>query len=317
MMKNRIMEYFIPGFKSLAWVMAATVLCVAVSCRREPIYTQVDKVEVRFDFDLSEADTAMHIKPTKPSLIKVMFYNSDTHDAVSQMYYTPTGGKVSGLLPGSYDVVAYGYTCEYTEISGEKNFNTLRAYTSELSMDTDTLGTVIRMPDHMLAGRKMKVEIPYMSEVDTTIVIRPKMKTILDSYTLQIDSLKGLENVTSVDVYLTGHAQSNMLGTGERSENDVTLHLTCGVDMDRYCLFTKFNTFGKIAGKLGKAFLRIVVTGRGGAVYNFSEDITEQYNNPSHRLKLWFHGEIKPREEGGFDPVVDEWDHEIIDVPLS
>lgn len=287
------------------------------SCKRLPLYDMVDNVEIRFDFDLSENDPAMHKKPSMPSLMKVIFYETETHERVSEMYCNAGGGKVAGLLPGTYDMVAYSYDTEITEVSEEQNFTTIKAFTSAISMDTDSLGTVIREPDHLVAGRIQSLEIPYLTEEDATYVIRAECATILDSYTLQVDSLKGLENITSVDVYLTGHSGYNHIGPLERSDEPVSLHVPCGVDLENQRLYTKFNTFGKIPGVDGMAILHILVTGAGGRTYDFSDDITEQYLNPAHEIKLWFKGEIKPREQSGFDPSVGDWDEENIDIGLQ
>lgn len=300
-----------------AILLIAALLPGLNSCKRLPLYDMVDNVEVRFDFDLSENDPAMHKKPAMPSLMKVIFYDPQTHDRVNEMYCNAGGGKVAGLMPGKYDMVAFNYDTEITEVSGEEFFTTIKAYTSSVRMDTNTLGTVIREPDHLVAGRIQSLEIPYLTEEDATYVIRTQCTTIMDSYTLQVDSLKGLENITSVDVYLTGHSGCNHFGLDERSGEPVSLHIPCGVDLQNQRLFTKFNTFGKIPGIGGKAILHILVTGAGGRTYDFSDDITEQYQNPAHEIKLWFKGEIKPREQSGFDPSVGDWDDETIDIGLQ
>lgn len=275
-----------------------------------------NNVFINFTYDLSEQDSSMHIKPAKPTLMKAVFYDATTHERVAENVYDEKGGQVYGILPGTYDVVAYSGNCEYTEIDGAGNFTTLRAFTSEVKMDTDSLGKVIRQPDHLLVGRTLSVTVPPLSSEDTAFVIDSKVSTIMDSYYLQVDSLKGLENISTVDVYLTGHSSSNNFGTGERSNEAATVHIPCYVNLEKYCLYSRFITFGKIPSTGGKAVLHIVVTGQGGSVYDFSQDITGQYSDPRHILKLCIYGEIKREEPGSFDPNVKEWDDDISHIDL-
>ena len=298
-------------------VIAAAAVLTLFACHREPIYREAKNVEVHFEFDLSESDTAMHVKPKKPTLMRVVFYDPVTNEKVTTLDCSDRGGKVYGLEGGTYNMLAYGNTSEYTEIRDEDNFNNIVAYTSEISVPTDTLGVVVREPDHLLVGRLMSVSVPHHTEEDTTIVLLAEMKTIMDSYYLQIDSLKGLENISSVDVYLTSHSGYNNIGPNSRSRAERTLHVSCGVDLKRYCLCTKFCTFGKIPGLTGKAILHITVTGPGGRTYNFEEDITEQYEDPAHVIRLVWKEVILPKQESGFDPEVEEWDPEVIDIPIS
>lgn len=309
----------VTGHISVAcWTAMVVALFLGLSaCHREPIYKESKKVEVHFEFDLSENDTAMHVKPRKPSLMRVIFYDPVTHKKVTSLDCSDKGGKVYGLEGGVYDMLAYNNTTEYTEIKNEDNFDNITAFTSQIPMKTDTLGVVVREPDHLLVGRLLSVWVPHHSEEDTTVVLLAKMKTVMDSYYLQIDSLQGLENISSVDVYLTNHSGYNNIGPDRRSTTASTLHLTCGVDLERKCLCTRFCTFGKLPGRVGKAILHITVTGPGGRTYDFEEDITEQYENPSHILRLVWKEIIRPKQESGFEPRVDEWDPEVIDIPIS
>lgn len=289
----------------------------AISCKRDPLHELDDRLEIRFNFDLSEDDPAMHVKPRKPTLMTVSFYRPKDHSLVKSYHFRPEGGKIIGLEPGTYDILAYGSNTEYTQVKFTDNLDDILACTYEVKAVSDTLGRTIREPDHLLTGILQEYNIPYRSTEDTTFVITADVATIMDSYYLQVDSLKGLENINSVDVYLMGHAEDNHIGQGKRGEEPVTLHIPCRVDLDKYCLCSSFCTFGKIPGSVGKAYLHIIVTGAGGRTYDFEEDITEQYNNPSHILNLCFHGEIKPREQSGFEPKVDQWDDDVTDIVIN
>lgn len=306
-----------------AWMAAALVALCA--CRREPLYERVDNVELRLDVDLALDDPVMWKKPTQPTLFRALFYDPVTHEKVGDMHCGPDGGRVYGVQPGrSYDVLVYNDDFEYTRIRDDANFNTILAYTDPVDADakekyrsevrgdgskaTDPI--IVREPDHLLVARNPNLQIPYLSDRDTTFTIHAKLSTILDSYYIQVDSLKGLENISTVGIYLSGHSSSNRIGPNVRSHEAVTLYFPCYVDLARYCLRTTFNTFGKLPYIDGDAKVQIVVMGDGGRIYNFDQDITEQYNNPDHRLILTVHGTIEPREQGGFVPEVHEWEEE-------
>lgn len=290
----------------------------SVSCRREPLHEMADHIELRFDISLSEQDSAMWVKPTAPHLMKVIFYDTETRDRVAEMYCGPSGGSVYGLLPEhSYDMIAYNYDVENTLLEHEENFNLMLAYTKSLPSTGDNTN-IISEPEHLLVGRKTGIVIPFLAVEDTTYVIETHVSTILDSYSIRIDSIKGLENASSVDLYLTGHSRSNTVGPDLRSDVSSTLHIgTCRPDPTYTYLYAEFCTFGKIAGETGLARLSVVVTGAGGTTYYFEQDITEQYLRPDHRLLLNIRGEIKPREQGGFMPRVDDWNPKIEDITLE
>ena len=295
--------------------MLPCILSVVSGCHRDPIYHLAEKVEVRFNFDLSEEDPAMHVKPKMPSLMQVAFYDVSNYRLALSSPCSSTGGRFA-VGPGEYYLVCYSDNQEYTEVSGQDTFDHLYAFTSTEKMDTDTLGTVIREPDHLLAGRRIPVKVPFIASEDTTFVIHVDVSTIMESYYIQVDSLKGLENISESDIYLTGHSAGNYLGYGERSKEERTLHFKGKVDFANKCLCAKFCTFGKLPGVSGGATIRIVVTGAGGRTYDFHEDITSQYARKDHILKLVWNEVIKPRSEGGFDPSVEEWDPEVTDVDV-
>lgn len=303
-----------PYWKSLA---LCSVLCLAAaSCQREPLYELNEDMVLRLSLDLSLEDSTMIKKPTAPSFFKAVFYDHETHEKVSEMYCGRGGGQIYGVEPGRYDVLVYNYDTEYTRLMGENNFYTVMAYTEEAIARSQPAGRIIREPDHLLVARDTDFVIPYTTLKDTTIVIHQKLSTIMDSYSLRVDSLQGLENISSIQVYLTGHSPSNHIGPNQRSTEPVTLSIPCYVDLQNYCLYTEFCTFGKLPGIEGMAHLNIYVEGMGGEVYEFEEDITDQYLREDHHLRICVHGKIFPRQDSGFTPEVDEWKTEVTDIEL-
>ena len=334
------------GF-GIAVTLVAAVLSLA-SCYREPIYKPLKNVRIQFKLDLSVNDSAQWVKPDPegPSLIKVNFYNPQTHKLEGFMYTTRKGGPISGVGAGTYDIVAFNDDCEYTRITGESSRLTLQAYTDKIATkiksknknkakgegnetkegtkdattkdggDIDE-STAITMPDHLLVAREMAVEIPEVSTKDTALVIEASMKTIIESYLVRIDSLHGIENINTVDLYLSGHAMGNFFGQGKRAETPVILHVPCVVDLADYCIRAKATTFGKIMETSGWAKLHLVVGGADGSVYDFEKDITQHYLRTDHYLHFFISGDIKSRGQSGFRPQVQEWEEtERMDIDL-
>lgn len=314
---------------ALALLAAASILG---SCTREPIHRPLKDVQIQFRIDLSLEDTTQWVKPDTlgPSLIKVNFYNPQTGRMEGTMYTTRKGGNVTGVTAGTYDIVVFSDDAQYTRIVGEEDFNTLFANTDKVVSkvkakakgDGDGDGGVdesvaIMMPDHLFVGRAMGVVIPEVMEKDTALVIPVDMKTIIESYKIEIDGIKGLENVNTADLYLAGHASGRYLGPDRLSEELAILHVPCRVSLPDSLVKATCTTFGKIMTAESLAKLHLVVNGADGTVYDFETDIAEQYLRPDHILKFHLDGDIKPREAGTFQPEVEEWDPEVIPIDIQ
>ena len=311
---------------------ALAVLWTLGSCTREPILKPMKDVNIRFSIDLSLDDTTQWVKPDPlgPSLIKVNFYNPQSGRLEGTMYTTKSGGNVSGVSAGTYDIVVFSDDAQYTRIVGEENFNTLLANTDKVvskvkaksKADGDDDGGVdesvaIMMPDHLFVGRSMGVVIPEVMEKDTSLTIPVDMKTIIESYKIEIDGIKGLENANTADLYLAGHAAGRYLGPDRLSEELAILHVPCRVSLADSLVKATCTTFGKIMTAESLAKLHLVVNGADGTVYDFETDIKDQYLRPDHILKFHLDGDIKPREAGTFQPEVDEWDPEVIPIVIQ
>lgn len=292
---------------------AILVLVAAVSCTREPIYEKVTdyfllpQISYRSDYDT----------PGKPELLTALFYDPVSHEKVSQQYMPPEGGYLYGLQPGEYEMLVFNLGTVSTLLTGVDSFSTAKAYTSTISQ---TAGMrVVGEPDHLLVGRSARVLLPVMTEMDTTFVIETPMETILDTWCLMVDGIRGLRNAANISIYVSGQSSSNRLSTLERSDDEVTIYFPGQVSDDYRLIWTPFRTFGKLAGRISTLRLEIEVVGVTGESYKFSEDVTGQFNDPAntaHLIAVNFDIEIPGRQEGGFVPDVDEWDDEVTDIDI-
>ena len=298
------------------------------SCAREPIQRPLKDVRIQFRIDLSLNDSTQWVKPdtTGPSLIKVNFYNPQSGRMEGTMYTTKKGGNVTGVSAGTYDIVVFSDDAQYTRIVGEENFSTLLANTdkvkSKVKAKSKADGEVdesvaIVMPDHLFVGRMLGVVIPEVMEKDSTLTIPVDMKTIIESYKIEIDGIKGLENVSAADLYLAGHAAGRYLGRDTLTNEFAMLHVPCYMDYYNKLIKATCTTFGKIMTADALAKLHLVVNGADGTVYDFETDISDQYLRPDHILKFHIDGDIKAREAGTFQPEVEEWDSDITNIEIQ
>ncbi|MBQ7458517.1 MAG: hypothetical protein IJS70_05035, partial [Bacteroidales bacterium] len=80
--------------------------------------------------------------------------------------------------------------------------------------------------------------------------------------------------------------------------------------------------FGKFPNSENHVFLNVLVTTGGGGKYQWVFDVTNQFDNPDNLgREIVIEDPIVVPEggsgTGGFDPVVSDWDVEIIEIPLS
>ena len=327
--------------KNHSKVLKASVVSVACalllwSCTREPIHRPLPNVRISFRVDLSLKDSTQWVKPDTlgPSLLKTNFYNHQTHKLEGYMYSTKEGGVVSGVGAGTYDVIVFNDDAQFTRISGEDDFNTIMARTDKVATKirsrsktadqskADDGGNVdesvaIAMPDHLFVGRAISVTIPeFLQDKDTLMTINAELKTIIQSYKIEIDGIKGLENVNGADLYLCGHSAGYFLGQAKVSDEEAILHVPCQVDLLRNCIKASCTTFGKLAEAGGLARVHLVVDGADGTVYDFETDISEQYLRPDHILKFHLDAEITSRDASTFRPEVEEWDRDITNISI-
>ncbi|MBQ6918076.1 MAG: DUF5119 domain-containing protein, partial [Prevotella sp.] len=238
------------------------------------------------------------------------------------------GGALS-LGPGRYTMLIYSFGTEYIQVRGENDLNTIEAFTSDITESKLPAlqkftgatkaddPTIIYAPDHLLVTRQ-EVEIPEFSGESQTITISSVVQTIVDTYIFEVHTVVGAEYIESAEAFVTNQSRSSFFGKGEISQDPVTIWFPVGVDRDKGCLYTVFNTFGKLPGT-SESYLHILVRDTGGNEYTFSVDITDQFEKPDNHI-LIEEPVIVPEPEsnaGGIAPSVDPWKDENIDVPIG
>ena len=333
--------------------MLITVLLL-YSCQRIPLYDKSTEVNLIFELNCTlDHNIVMSVdKPLEkayrdkiegvpPTYYEVLVYDINTNALISTHIVGEKGGKLN-LFPGRYHLVVYSFGTESTQVTDLGNILTARAYTSDIthlksgiikskssSESSNNISKayeddpIIYEPDHLYVANEYDVEIGAFIGGDQKITVYTTASSILEVYSLEVLNIKGVENIEKVEAFVTSQILSNYFGKQQRDVLPATLYVDMSTDAENSRLYTVFNTFGKLPGENNKIFLDITVTDSGGGQYRYVFDVTDQFDNPGNKNhQLIIDGDIIniPKAEhggGGFQPSIDEWGKEIIDVPLT
>lgn len=314
-------------------------LLLALSCKRMPLYNRETNLELdlelnldlQLDLDLDiDVDIELEMAEIKePEYFKTNFYDPKTGQMIYNQFVGTYGGALS-LGPGRYIMLVYSFGTEYVQVRGENDLNTIEAFTSDITdSKLKTLEKfpgvtkaedplIIYAPDHLLVTRQ-EVEIPEFSGESRTITISSAVQTIVETYIFEVHTVVGAEYIESAEAFVTNQARSTFFGKGEVSQDPATIWFPIGVDKKKGCLYTVFNTFGKLPGT-SESYLHIFIRDTGGHEYTLSVDITDQFDDKDDHHIIIEEPMVVPEPEsnsGGIAPTVDPWKDEIIDVPIG
>ena len=324
------------------------LLCVLAgflfaSCKREPLYDRESGVYLKTNVILGpstvltgnvdiDGDPVLSAKVNgkMPDRLRVLFYDVNTHEYVTEEFLPPQGGFVN-VPAGTYDILVYGLGTEVTRVSGSETRAGTYAVTSYVGtkvkvrtkagpgIEGQTEFPVIYEPDHVFVGRASNVVVPVRSELDDTIVIEMDLSTLLDTYTLEVLNVFNAEAIQSMTVYITGHAPSRYLWDKRFPKSPSAIMFEAMPDVEDGCIRTAFNTFGKFPEESNEVFLNVQITDVEGGRFQWVYDVTDQFDNPDntgHRIVITDVMEIPDGGTGGFAPDVNDWDPVIEVVPM-
>ena len=129
-----------------------------------------------------------------PSLMRCIFYDSESGAFVTQAFLPPTGGQVSLIPSREYDVLVYNFDTESTWLEDENWFHKIYASTSLIP---DSFRTKLRSratkgdkedivydPDHLFVGRLNDVFIPARSVDAPPVILNVTCETVVESWIL-------------------------------------------------------------------------------------------------------------------------------------
>lgn len=331
--------------RKVSWLILIAALVAVVGCRRMPLYDLPEKVirlvlelDLEIDLDIrTDLNVDQEIEKTikMPELMRANFYGLDDDHLKHTEYVGPTGGVINPPS-GQFNMLVYTFGTEFVQIRGENDVNTFEAFTSDITASKasdlrgftreggeEPEGPIIYAPDHLLVAREL-VEIPEQVFDEENIVVKATARTVVETYSFEVPNVVGAEYIKSCEAFVTNQSRSILFGhegadgRGEPSKEPATLSFPVGVDYKRGCLYTTFNTFGKLPG-VSRSYLYILIRDTDGQEFHVVEDITDQFDNPDHQIviKEKIVIPIPPSYKGGVEPSVVPWEEEIHNVNIG
>ena len=309
----------------LIYMVSAIMLIASASCQRRPLTTADYTVIVNIDID---KDIVNYEVTKDPSLMRCIFYDSESGAFVTQAFLPPTGGQVSLIPSRTYDVLVYNFDTESTWLEDENWFHKIYASTSLIP---DSFRTKLRSratkgdeeeivydPDHLFVGRLHDVFIPARS-VDAPVVVLDVMcHTVVESWIIEVRTITGVKNIGTMAGVVTSLSESNKIGNDIRSDEFVSVYFDNQVIDENGLLTAKFNTFGRHNGITEPQILSLVFTDVAGKGHVYNVDVSDQMvDNPEQIIRIETEIDIpEPMTsgDGGFVPKVYEWDEINTDI---
>ena len=325
-------------------ILLLLLILALVACHRIPMYEASSGVFLRLDLqteldaEFSEnIDFAAHpellakLTGKAPEMVRACFYDAVSHELVAEDYLPPEGGFIH-IPTGVYDVLVYSLGTEATQVDGTRTRAGAYAFTSatgaRVKVQTKADSgegavaeqAVIWEPDPLYAGRIAGAVIPvYPEGEEESVVLESVLKRSVESWSLEIREVEGAERIAGAEAYVIGQAAGRYLWDGRSTNHPASLVCPLVVNAAKGQLWTVFNTFGKFPEAESDVVVDLLVTTTGGARCSYIFDVTDQWVNPdntAHRIVIDVLVEIPDDNYsgGGFDPLVEEWDGEEIDI---
>ncbi len=284
-------------------------------------------LRVYLDLTIDRDVTNYEVPDSEPGLMRVAFFDAVSGEYLSHDFVEEPGGYIFAPY-GDVDMVVYDLDAGDTYIRNYYSWPSIEAYTNEISeqqrsrftrylqsrVDTRPSYEDIRLtPDHLFVARERNIHIPQHISEDV-FIIRTTAHSVVESWTVEIDGIEGMEYVGSVSMMLSGQVSSNFISTNTRSEEPIAIYFdVISAQRRNSVLYSQFETFGREKTSGETALLSVLFTDVEGHPYMYNFDVSDQMeNNPEQHIIIRTDINIpKPEAGGGFKPEVDGWkEHE-------
>jgi hypothetical protein len=264
--------------------------------------------------------------------MRVAFFDTETGAYLSHDFVSDKGGYIFAPY-GDVDMLVYNIEAGETRLRNYYVWRDVEAYTNEISeqqrsrftrylqsrVDTRPSYDDIRVtPGHLFVARERNIHIPQHITEDV-FVIKTTARTIVESWTVEVNGVMGMEWVGSVSMMLSGQVGSNFIATNTRSTDPVAIYFNAISAQRRSAsIMSRFETFGREKRSGDAAMLSILFIDVAGHPYMYNFDVSDQMeDNPQQHIVI--NGDIdipKPEVGGGFAPTVDDWKEFEYDVDI-
>ena len=311
-------------------VLVVAMAFVVVACQRRPIEDEYLRVYLNINIDKNI--TNHEVKDGEPGLMRVVFFDHNTGEYLSHDFVSYKGGHIFAPY-GDVDMVVYNYESGDTHVRNTYSWESMEAYTDEISEqqlsrfkryllsrgDSRPSYDDIRLtPDHLFVAREHNIRIPRHITNDV-FIINTTAKTVVESWTVEIKNVKGMEWVGSMSMMLSGQIATNYIATNTPSANPTALYFDVAeVQRSETTLLSRFETFGREKTSGEAALLSILFFDTSGHPYMYNFDVSNQMeDNPEHHIVIEGAIDIpKPEIGGGFKPDVEDWKEFEYDIEI-
>ena len=301
---------------------------ISVACQRRPMEDMYLKVYL----DLTIEEEIVNYDYVDPGLMRVAFFDAETGEYLSHDFVSSKGGYI--LAPyGDVDMVVYNIEAGETRVRNYYVWSDVEAYTNEISeqqrspftrylqsrVETRPSYDDIRVtPGHLFVASERNIHIPQHITEDV-FIIKTTARTIVESWTVEVNGVTGMEWVGSVSMMLSGQVGSNFIATNTRSTDPLAIYFDAISAQRRSAsIMSRFETFGREKTSGDAAMLSILFIDIAGHPYMYNFDVSDQMeDNPRQHIVI--NGDIdipKPEVGGGFAPTVDDWKEFEYDIDI-
>lgn len=311
-------------------LLVAVMALLSVACQRRPI--EEEYLRVYLDLDIEREIVNYEVGEQEPGLMRVLFFDSMTKEYLSHDFVSHDGGYIYAPY-GDVDMVVYNIEAGNTFIYNQYSWWNMEAYTDEISeeqrsrftrylqsrVDTRPSYDNIRLtPGHLFVAHRDNIHIPRHITEDV-LVIHATAETVVESWTVEVNGITGMEWVGSVSMLISGQVGTHFVATKTDSTEPIALYFDVVSAQRRSTVMTsRFETFGREKTSGDVALLSILFVDTQGHPYMYNFDVSDQMeNNPEQHIVI--NGDInipKPEIGSGFKPVVDDWKEHEYDIDI-
>ncbi len=303
---------------------------LSVACQRRPM--EEEYLRVYLDLTIDKNITNYEAKSGEPGLMRVAFFDHNTGDYLSHDLVSEQGGYIFAPY-GDVDMVVYDFETSKTFVRNTYSWPSMEAYTDEINdqqrrgftryllsrLDSRPSYDEIRLtPSHLFVARETNIHIPRHIS-NGVFVINATAKSVVESWTVEIKGVTGVEYIGSMSMMLSGQIATHFIAADRPSTTPLALYFE-GVETRRSVasLHTRFETFGREKTSGDQALLSILFFDVAGHPYMYNFDVSDQMeNNPEQHIVI--EGDINipaPEVGGGFKPSVDDWKEFEYDIDI-
>lgn len=300
-----------------------------VSCtHKELCYDHPHVTNVNVEFNWTE-------EPEKvPESMSVYFYRDGSADEPLRFEFTEQSGGRIRLTPGTYHAVCVNSDERSHQVLDINEYDSFYVTTKEAASITGlaTFGVtpqnlprakaaeeerIVAEPKNVWYSNARDIEVGDGTEHSLSLDIKPQLAT----YKIEINNASNLKWVYGVSATMSGLVGGLHLGTGQLSEEKVTIPFDAQWNKEDNTVTGSFTTFGHCPTKENKHYLKVYAVLADGSYWDFTYDVTDIVHNApdEETITIELDGLPIPKpvaNGGGFKPTVGEWNSVEIELKM-